>query len=49
MVNTLTIPSEVKNKLKVLSSKQNRKIKDLVLEAIDDVLKKYGEDQNETM
>jgi len=43
MVNTLTISHEIKNKLKILTSKQNRTIKDLILEAINDIFKKYGE------
>jgi len=43
MIATLTIPREIKNKIKILASKQNKKIKDIILEAIDDILKKYGE------
>ena len=42
MVNTITVPSEIKNKIKVLASKQNKTIKDIILEAISDIMKKYG-------
>ena len=43
MVSNLTIPTKTKNLIKILAAKQHRSIKDLIIEAINDILKKYGE------
>jgi len=42
-MSILTVSDELHKKLKLLSVKKEVKIKDLVEEAVRDLLKKYGE------
>ena len=42
MANTITIETELKNKIKILATLKNKTIKDIVIEALEDILNKYG-------
>ena len=41
MANTITIETDLKNKIKILSAKENKSMKEIITEALLDILIKY--------
>ena len=42
MANTITIETDLKSKIKILAAKENKSMKEIIVEALNDILIKYA-------